>query len=79
MQFWRAAFLAAMMVLSLRPARADTPRQSLDDAWWTGPLLAAAAGSLPLGHFLFEPYFFEFRSLCQRGRAWPSASHRAGQ
>jgi hypothetical protein len=42
---------------------ADAPRgasrQSLDDAWWTGPLLAASAGTLPPGHFLFEPYFFD--------------------
>jgi hypothetical protein len=47
------------------PAAADQAadslpqRQSLDDAWWTGPLLAANAGSLPPGHFLFEPYFFD--------------------
>ncbi|HEV7960413.1 MAG TPA: hypothetical protein VGP01_05240 [Rhizomicrobium sp.] len=34
-------------------------RQSLDDAWWTGPLLAASAGTLPPGHFLFEPYVFD--------------------
>jgi len=34
-------------------------RQSRDDAWWTGPILAASAGSLPPGHFLFEPYFFD--------------------
>jgi hypothetical protein len=26
-------------------------RQSLDDAWWTGPLLAPPAGTLPRGHF----------------------------
>jgi hypothetical protein len=33
-------------------------RQSRDDAWWTGPLLAAGAGTLPQGHFLVEPYLF---------------------
>lgn len=37
----------------------DLGRQSLDDAWWTGPLLAASAGTLPAGHFLFEPYVFD--------------------
>lgn len=31
----------------------------MDDAWWTGPLLAASAGTLPPGHFLFEPYLFD--------------------
>jgi hypothetical protein len=34
-------------------------RQSLDDAWWTGPMLAANATTLPPGHFLVEPYLFD--------------------
>jgi hypothetical protein len=34
-------------------------RQSLDDAWWTGPILAASASTLPEGHFLVEPYLFD--------------------
>lgn len=34
-------------------------RQSRDEAWWTGPLLAASAGTLPQGHFLIEPYVFD--------------------
>jgi hypothetical protein len=33
--------------------------QSLDDAWWTGPLLAANAATAPQGHMLVEPYFFD--------------------
>lgn len=37
-------------------------RQRLEDAWWTGPLLAAGAGTLPKGHFLFEPYVFDIVS-----------------
>ena len=36
--------------------------QSLDDAWWTGPMLAAGAGSLPRGHFLIEPYLYDVHS-----------------
>src|SRR5262245_3000228 len=35
------------------------PRQSLDDAWWTGPILAASAATLPRGHFLIEPYLYD--------------------
>ena len=35
------------------------PRQSREDAWWTGPILAAGAGTLPKGHFLVEPYLFD--------------------
>jgi hypothetical protein len=34
-------------------------RQSRDDAWWTGPLLAASPVTLPRGHFLIEPYLFD--------------------
>jgi hypothetical protein len=40
--------------------RASFPeRQSLDDAWWTGPLLAPSAATLPRGHFLIEPYLYD--------------------
>jgi hypothetical protein len=34
-------------------------RQSLDDAWWTGPMLAPSAATLPRGHFLIEPYLYD--------------------
>jgi Putative MetA-pathway of phenol degradation len=37
----------------------DSERQSRDDAWWTGPVLAASASTLPQGHFLVEPYLFD--------------------
>ena len=40
-------------------AAADSAtKQSRDDAWWTGPLLAPSASTLPRGHFLIEPYVF---------------------
>lgn len=35
-----------------------TLRQALDDAWWTGPLLAASPATLPQGHLLVEPYVY---------------------
>ncbi|MBV8805065.1 MAG: hypothetical protein JO042_08460, partial [Sinobacteraceae bacterium] len=44
------------------PMNAPAPeqfRQSRDDAWWTGPLLAASPVTLPQGHFLIEPYVFD--------------------
>lgn len=41
------------------PADAAGPRQSVDDAWWTGPLLAASASTLPQGHALVEPYLYD--------------------
>jgi hypothetical protein len=41
------------------PVESSTSRQSRDDAWWTGPLLAASPGTLTPGHFLIEPYLFD--------------------
>jgi hypothetical protein len=37
----------------------DLLRQSVDDAWWTGPLLAASPATLPEGHILVEPYLYD--------------------
>jgi Putative MetA-pathway of phenol degradation len=37
-------------------------QQSLDDAWWTGPMLAPNAATLPQGHMLFEPYVYDLVS-----------------
>ncbi len=34
-------------------------KQSLDDAWWTGPIVTPGAGTLPQGHALVEPYLFD--------------------
>jgi hypothetical protein len=41
------------------PVGSSASRQSRDDAWWTGPLLAASPGTLSPGHFLIEPYLFD--------------------
>lgn len=40
-------------------AAAAAEDQSRADAWWTGPLLAANAATMPPGHVLFEPYLFD--------------------
>lgn len=55
----RAALLGAALFASAFPALADVQRQSLDEAWWTGPLLASGASTLPKGHILVEPYLFD--------------------
>ena len=58
----RRAALTVMAFCALAPAAHATPepqRQSLDDAWWTGPLLASGASTLPKGHILFEPYLYD--------------------
>jgi hypothetical protein len=53
-----------LLMLSVTfPAHADEPRrQSLGDAWWTGPMLANSASTLPRGHYLIEPYLYDVRT-----------------
>ena len=34
-------------------------QQAREDAWWTGPMLAPNAATLPHGHLLIEPYLFD--------------------
>ena len=55
---WAAGLMAAA---GTGGARADTApsRQSLDDAWWTGPMLANSAHTLPQGHVLIESYLYD--------------------
>ena len=55
----RICALLALLVSWSSHAENTTHRQTLDDAWWTGPLLAASASTLPQGHFLVEPYLFD--------------------
>ncbi len=60
----RLRWLALVLCLTqVARAQEDTPspattRESLTDAWWTGPMLAPSAGTLPPGHFLIEPYLY---------------------
>src|SRR6202521_6328847 len=51
----RHGLACAVMVASGAAAAAD---QSRDDAWWTGPMLAPSAATLPQGHVLVEPYLY---------------------
>lgn len=45
------------------PAWAQAPgastREAIQDARWTGPILAPSAGTLPRGNFLIEPYIYD--------------------
>jgi hypothetical protein len=56
-------FAVIILTACLTAAQTSLPsiafRQSLDDAWWTGPLLAPNASTLPQGHVLVEPYFYD--------------------
>ncbi|RDS83864.1 transporter [Dyella monticola] len=40
----------------------STSPEQQSDAWWTGPMLANSAETLPPGHFLFEPYLYDIRT-----------------
>ena len=58
------AIVCALMVAKASAQQISSPsssfeRQSLQDAWWTGPLLANSANTLPHGHFLVEPYVYD--------------------
>ena len=48
--------------LLLSASAAAAAEQSREDAWWTGPMLAPNAASLPQGHALIEPYLFDIIS-----------------
>lgn len=54
----------AVLLLAGGLASAQQPpdaagRESLNDAWFTGPILAPSATTLPRGHFLLEPYLYD--------------------
>jgi len=57
---WTGLGLAAVALAAPAAAREAAPvRQSLDDAWWTGPILASGAATLPKGRALIEPYLYD--------------------
>jgi hypothetical protein len=61
--FALVAFCAAQSTASAQSTPTPTPsppaREALSDAWWTGPLLAPSAATLPHGHVLIEPYVYD--------------------
>ena len=63
-------------------APSEPVRQSRDDAWWTGPLLAPNASTFPAGHALVETYVFDVINNGQydtNGRHEPAApGHELG-
>jgi len=56
-----ALLLPGLFFLGSAATAQQTPvfRESRDDAWWTGPLLAPNATTLPQGHLLIEPYLYD--------------------
>lgn len=51
--------LGASAVAGATSASGVSPREALDEAWWTGPLLGPNAATLPHGHWLLEPYLYD--------------------
>lgn len=54
-----AGVLFALLASGVAAQDTATARQSREDAWWTGPMLANSAETLPLGHVLVEPYVYD--------------------
>ena len=67
--------LCAVLALTTRlagaqgEARACDARRAIADAWWTGPMLANSAATLPRGHLLLEPYLYDVRATSAYGAA----------
>jgi Putative MetA-pathway of phenol degradation len=53
------ALVAGVLALAVGTPAAAVELQSREDAWWTGPMLAASGATLPQGHALVEPYLFD--------------------
>jgi hypothetical protein len=68
MKFVLQALAAALVCSMPCPAFAEAPsdasvaeryKEAMNNARWTGPLLASNANTLPKGHVYTEPYFFD--------------------
>lgn len=57
----------------LAPEARHASRESLDEARWTGSVQAASAATLPPGHLLFEPYFYDV--IAGHSNTWTSRSY----
>lgn len=54
--------LVAPLAMAQDASTLAPQRQSRDDAWWTGPILANSAETLTPGHMLVEPYLYDAMS-----------------
>jgi hypothetical protein len=63
-----AALAATASLAAADDGQRSDGRQALDGAWWTGPMLTPSPGTLPCGHFLIEPYFFDVTAAGRFGQ-----------
>lgn len=47
-----------------------TPEERLEQPWFTGPLLAAGATTIPVGHWNIQPYFFATQVPAHYNNHW---------
>lgn len=59
---YKTLLLLTLIATSATAQTVEPQRQSLGDAWWTGPMLANSASTLPQGHYLIEPYLYDVRA-----------------
>ncbi len=58
--FVRALGMTALLLYSgLAQAMDPDSEQAMEDAWWTGPILASSAATAPRGHFMIEPFLYD--------------------
>jgi hypothetical protein len=62
-----------MACVLLAGSVAAAAQESREDAWWTGPMLAPNAATLPQGHALIEPYLYD---VISDGRFDRSGAHQ---
>ena len=60
--------ISASAVAGATSESGASPQQTMDEAWWTGPLLAPNAATLPQGHWLIEPYVYDAMTYGQFDR-----------
>jgi Putative MetA-pathway of phenol degradation len=58
----RQLIVRTLLSCGAATAAAQESPESLDEAWWTGPMLAPNAAALPQGHVLIEPYLYDLIS-----------------
>ena len=54
--------VAAIAQATPVPVAEAAQAQAVGEAWWTGPLIASSAETLPRDHVLVEPYLFNVRA-----------------
>lgn len=74
------AIAAGPVVAQNMSVTSNIGREPLQNAWFTGPMLAPSAATLPRGHILIEPYLFDVttQGFYNRKGARISAPHSNG-